>query len=773
MTPTAAPAVNILLVDDQEANLRALEAILRPLGQDLVRAGSGEAALRHLLRQDFAVVLLDVQMRGLDGFETAKLIRGRERSRHTPIIFLTAAETADFPAAKAYTLGAVDYLVKPLVPDILRAKVGVFVQLFQQAERARRMERAEYEQRLANEALRVSERRFRAIIENSYDALALLDPAATIRYASPSTARVLGHAPEEFVGRNGFEFMHPDDLRRTTDIFRRLVEHPGTTLTATFQYRHKDGTWLWIEATGTGLLHEPGVGAVVVNYRDITEQRRAAEALRESEQRFARFMQHLPGLAWAKDLGGRYVYANDAAERAFRTPRAALYGKTDEAVFPPETAAQFKQNDRRALASEAGVRVVETLKQEDGVVHHSVVSKFPIPGPGGRPALVGGMAIDITDRVEMEAALKDADRRKDEFLAVLAHELRNPLAPLLNGLHILRQPGATPQSQEQTRDMMERQLRHLARLVDDLLDVSRISRGKVQLRCERIDLARLARTAAEDRRPVLERAGLALVVKAPETPVWVTGDRTRLAQIVNNLLDNSAKFSDGGRKVTVRVAADAGQRRAVLSVRDEGIGIEPEVLPRLFNVFAQADRSLDRSRGGLGLGLALVKGLAELHAGGAEAFSEGPGRGAEFRVWLPLAEEPAPVAPTAGRPQVSAERRRILVVEDSKDAAESLRVLLELLGHEVRVAYTGPQGVEAAKEWRPDIVLCDIGLPGLDGYGVARALRLNPTTARARLLALTGYGQEEDRRRSREAGFDHHLVKPADPEELQQLLAPA
>jgi PAS domain S-box-containing protein len=679
-----------------------------------------------------------------------------------------------------------------------------------------------------------------------------------------------------------------------------LLATPGAKATTQYRLRHKDGTWHWVEGTGTNLLHDPSVRAIVVNYRDITEQRRAAEALRESEQRFARFMQHLPGLAWAKDVQGRYVYANDAAERAFRAPRAALYGKTDDDVFPPGTAAQFKENDRRALASESGVQVVETLEQEDGVVHHSLVSKFPIPGPDGRPALVGGMAIDITerqraedalaesegrfrqlaeninevfwladpqatqvlyvspayervwgrpcqglyerpqsfldavhpddreraraaaleehsrgeatdveyrvvrpdgsvrwvrdrgfpikdaagrvyrfaglaedvtDKKEAEAALRDADRRKDEFLAVLAHELRNPLAPLLNGLQILRQPAAAPQSQAHARDMMERQLRHLARLVDDLLDVSRISRGKVQLRCERIDLARHARTAAEDRRPVLERAGLALVVETPETPVWVTGDPTRLAQIVNNLLDNSAKFSDGGRKVTVRVTAGAARRQAALSVRDEGVGIEPEMLPRLFNVFAQADRSLDRTRGGLGLGLALVKGLAELHGGEVEAFSEGPGKGAEFTVRLPLAEEPAALAPKAEAPRRSGERHRILVVEDSKDAAESLRLLLELLGHEVRVAYTGPQGVAAAKVWRPDIVLCDIGLPGLDGYGVARELRLNPTTARARLLALTGYGQDEDRRRSREAGFDYHLVKPADPEELQRLLA--
>jgi PAS domain S-box-containing protein len=753
MTPTPAPKVNVLLVDDQEANLLALEATLQPLGQDLVWAGSGNEALHQLLRLDFAVVLLDVQMRGLDGFETARLIRGRERSRHTPIIFLTAAETPDFPAVKAYSLGAVDYLVKPVAPAILRAKVSAFIDLYRHAR------------------LRESERRLRALLANAWDGISLLGPDGTILENFPDSLHRLGYSYEEFVGHNGFEFVHPDDLAAVRGALAKLLVTPAAKATVQYRLRHKDGTWRWVEGTAANLLHEPSVRALVLNYRDVTERRRAEEALRESERRFVRFMQHLPGLAWAKDLEGRYVYANDAAERAFGAQRAALYGQSDEGLFPPETAVQFRENDRKALASEAGVRVVETLKQGDGVVHHSVVSKFPIPGPGGRPALVGGMAIDITDRVEMEEALKEAGRHKDAFLAMLAHELRNPLGPLLTGLHVLRQPRTTWEAREQTWDMLERQVRHLARLVDDLLDVSRITRGKVQLRCERIDLARHARTAAEDRRPVLERAGLALVVEAPETPVWVTGDPTRLAQIVNNLLDNAAKFSGGGGQVTVRVAADAARRQTVLSVRDEGVGIEPEMLPRLFSAFAQADRSLDRSRGGLGLGLALVKGLAELHGGEVEAFSEGPGRGAEFLVRLPLAEEPAPVAPAAGRPELSAERRRILVVEDSKDAAEALRVLLELRGHEVRVAHTGPQGVEAAKGWRPDVVLCDIGLPGLDGCGVARALRLNPATARARLLALTGYGQEEDRRRSREAGFDHHLVKPADPEELQRLLA--
>jgi CheY-like chemotaxis protein len=330
--------------------------------------------------------------------------------------------------------------------------------------------------------------------------------------------------------------------------------------------------------------------------------------------------------------------------------------------------------------------------------------------------------------------------------------------------------------------MMERQTRHLARLLDDLLDVSRITQGRVHLRPERLDLARLVRVTAEDRRHTLEQAGLALAVRAPETPLWLRGDRTRLAQVLNNLLDNAAKFTDRGGRVEVRLAPEGAGAAAdtavtqpgwaVLSVRDTGIGIPAEMLPRLFAVFTQGDRSLDRARGGLGLGLAVVRGLVELHGGRIEAASAGPGKGAVFTIHLPTESEPAALTqPPCDPPCRRGKPLRILVVEDNRDAATSLSLLLEAAGHEVKVAHTGPEGVRLGEAWQPDTVLCDIGLPGMDGYGVARALRSNPATARARLLALTGYGAEEDRERSRQAGFNGHLVKPVDPVELQQILS--
>ena len=641
-----ASQANILLVDDHEANLLALEVVLQPLGQELIKARSGEQALELLHQKDFAVVLLDIRLGGMDGFEVAQRIRAQERSKHTPIIFVTAFESEDFSPEKAYTLGAVDYLVKPLVPEILRAKVEVFLALFQRTEQVRQLQRHQSE----NEALH----RFRVILENSWDALALIGSDGIIRYCSPSTVRILGYTAEEFVGHSIFEFMHPDDRERTQRLFAQLLAKPDDVITSSYRYRHKDGRWRWLEASGANLLADPSVQAIVGNFRDITEQREAEQELRRHAQELA-----------------------------------------------------------------------------------------------------------------------EAHQQKDQFLAMLAHELRNPLAPLRTGIHILRQPQTPQETRERTRDMMERQLRHLSRMVDDLLDVSRIMRGKVQLRKESLDLRQVARTAADDRRPVFEQAGLTLLLDVPESAVCVVGDPTRLAQILNNLLDNAVKFAKGRHCVFVRVQADEENRQAVLSVRDEGIGIEPESLPCVFNPFWQADRSLDRSRGGLGLGLPMVKGLAELHGGSVEAFSEGVERGAEFTVRLPLGEKPPALTEARAVPQAAKKRLRVLVIEDNRDAADSLSLLLSLLGHETRVAYSGLEGVAAAKEWRPNVVLCDIGLPGMDGYEAARQLRQLPGMAKTVLAAITGYGQDTDVQRSKEAGIDYHFLKPIDPAKLNQLLAHA
>jgi signal transduction histidine kinase len=378
---------------------------------------------------------------------------------------------------------------------------------------------------------------------------------------------------------------------------------------------------------------------------------------------------------------------------------------------------------------------------------------------------------ELEQQVQLRTAqLMEAHRRKDAFLTMLAHELRNPLAPLRNALHVLRRRETIDPAVSQGYERMERQVLHLGRIVDDLLDVSRIVQGKIQLRPERVDLARLVRNAVEDHRGMLQQAGLILDVNLPEVPVWVMGDATRLSQIVANLLDNAAKFTGPGGRVNIQLVVDARATNADIVIRDTGIGIERDLLPRLFETFTQADQSLERSKGGLGLGLSLVKGLTELHGGTVHAASAGPRSGAEFTVKLPVLPEPLALSTMPAGTTHAGKPLHVLVVEDNHDAAESLRSLLELHGHKVAVAYCGLDGVKAAERWQPDVVICDIGLPGLDGYAVAGKLRQNPSTAHALLVAVTGYGQNEDRCRSHEAGFDRHLVKPVDPEVLQAIL---
>ena len=499
---------------------------------------------------------------------------------------------------------------------------------------------------------------------------------------------------------------------------------------------------------------------------------RELSALRDTEHRFAEFMQHLPGLAWIKDLQGRYVYANDAVAKAFGQRREELYGKTDDDLFPPETARLFKENDQQALASVTGILTVETLEQDDGRSHSSIVSKFPIPGPDGTTALVGGIAIDITEQKRIEAALREADRHKDEFLATLSHELRNPLAPICNGLELLRPTLRRDPDSSKAYEMIQRQVRQLVRLIDDLLDVARINTGKIALRMQRVELSAVLRDAVEASRPQIEAARQELAVTLPPGPVLLEADGTRLAQVVLNLLNNASKFTGPAGHIWLTAGEEGGA--LVIRVRDSGVGIPPHMLASVFELFTQVDRSPERSRGGLGVGLSLVRTLVEMHGGTVEAFSAGPGLGTEVEVRLPLPERDRAVAqPQAGADTTSDPSRplRILVVDDNHDAAESLAALLTLKDHNVRTAYDGPGALQEALAFQPDVLLLDLGLPGMNGYEVAQRLRDHGHLHHAVLIAVTGWGQDEDRRRSHEAGFRHHLVKPVAPAEIDRLLA--
>jgi signal transduction histidine kinase/ActR/RegA family two-component response regulator len=386
--------------------------------------------------------------------------------------------------------------------------------------------------------------------------------------------------------------------------------------------------------------------------------------------------------------------------------------------------------------------------------------------------LIGAILVaqDITERKRTEETLRDADRRKDQFLATLAHELRNPLAPLRNGLEMMRLAGNNIGSVGQIRVMMERQLGQMVRLIDDLLDVSRISRGRIELRRERVELSQVVTDAVAATRPLIDQAGHELSISLPADPIYVDADLTRLSQVFSNLLNNAAKFTDQGGHIWLTVERRGDE--TVVAVRDSGIGIPADTLPGVFDLFTQEDRSLEKSRGGLGIGLSLVKQLVEMHNGRVDVSSEGHGKGSEFIVYLSIAEawngqQTANDGAEASHPA----KYRILIADDNKDAATSLGMVLNIMGHDTQTAYDGFEALDMAAAFKPDIIVLDIGMPKLNGYDTARRIKVQPWGKNIVLVALTGWGQEEDRRQSQEAGFNFHLVKPLDLASLEKLLA--
>jgi PAS domain S-box-containing protein len=628
------------------------------------------------------------------------------------------------------------------------------------------------EHKRAVSALTESEARYRAVVESQSEMLVRFRPEGTILFANGAYGRALAVDHEALVGRCFWDFVPPGEQPKVKALLARLTP-AAPEVHIENQLETADGTrWtLWtnraLRFDDAGALLEAQATGI-----DITDRKRAEKALSDSEQRFVWFMHHLPGLAWIKDTQGRYVYANEAAAQAFNTPRSSLLGKTDFDLFDAATAGLFRDNDLRALDAPEGVQTVEALQHRDGMLHHSIVSKFKIPGTEDRPTLLGGVAIDITERKRAEEALRDSARRKDEFLAVLGHELRNPLAPLRNGIELLKEWSGAESRLERVLDMMDRQLMHLLRLVDDLLDISRIGRGKAELKPTRIDLRSVIGAAVEQAQPLMTERRHTLNVQQSAIPLAVTGDFERLVQVVANLLTNAATYTDEGGRIDVRTELAGGD--AVVCVADTGLGIAHEHLDTVFEPFAQvAEQTTQASARGLGIGLALSREIVRMHGGKIEAKSAGLGQGSEFRVSVPLAQTRAAVQeaepPARGRAPTRA--RRILVVDDNADAAESLQRILEIYGHTVRAVADGYAALEAFETFRPTVVLLDIGLPELDGYEVARRIRAMPHGRNICLCAITGWGQAEDKRRAREAGFDEHMTKPVDLGALTALIA--
>jgi PAS domain S-box-containing protein len=667
----------VLLVDDHPANLLALEAILQDLGHDLVQAHSGEEALSRLREVEFALVLLDVRMPGLDGFQTARRIRGQQRSQRTPIIFVSAQEGDEFTATEAYRLGAVDYLVKPLVPGAVRAKVAGWVDLFQEKEQAKRQ---------ADQ--------LRLLVQGTTDyAIFMLDTQGHVTTWNAGAERIKGYKAEEIVGRHFSRFYPQEAVERGWPAHElEVAQQEGRFEDEGWRLR-KDGSRFWANVVITALKDDEGhlLGFSKVT-RDLTERKRAEEALRQANAELEDRVQQ-------------------------RTTELAQANEGLEAEV--EQRKRLEQELRRRLGQ-----------------------------------------------------LTEADRHKNEFLAMLAHELRNPLAPVRNALQVLKMPGADRSTVEQARGMMERQVGHLVRLVDDLLDVARIMQGRVELRHERVDLMTVVGRAVETAQPAIDAHGHQLNVSLPPRPVFVHADLVRLSQVISNLLTNAAKYTQQASRIWLTAECDGGE--VVIRVRDTGSGIAPELLPRIFDLFVQADRSLARSQGGLGVGLTLVKRLVEMHGGSVSASSPGPGQGSEFAVRLKALPERQAV--DEGRAQEGPlphglPGRKVLVADDNVDAAESAALLLRLWGHEVRTVHDGLSVLQAVRDFGPEVILLDIGLPGMTGYEVAEQLRAQPEFESLVLAAMTGYGQDQDRRRSREAGFDLHLTKPLDPLKLEAVVA--
>lgn len=569
----------------------------------------------------------------------------------------------------------------------------------------------------------------------------------------------------------------PTDVSRPLgDITHRAVAMPplpgpllGDEVPATeSEIKTTEGHW-FIRRVLPYRNHLGQKEGMVVTFSDVTALKAAQQALQESEQHFRQLADAMPQLVWTTTADGKPEYFNQ---------RFYEYTGTAASTEPTDLWMQVIHPDDREAAAKAWVESVARgsrfeidyrLRAASGLYQWFLGRCVPVRNADSRVTRWFGTSTNIHSQKLAEEALKDADRQKNVFLAMLAHELRNPLAPVLSGLQLLRDHAFAPAMWQQQRDMIERQVQQMKRLLDDLLDVARITSGRISIREDIVDARLCIDQAVETVRYAAEAKKQRLSAEVPDSEIYVKGDATRLTQVFTNLLSNAVKFTGRGGRITLTATVDTD--RFTVRVRDNGIGMTEGTLQHAFDLFSQADQSLDRAEGGLGLGLTLVRRLVELHQGTVEARSEGLKRGSEFRVQLPLTPERRVPEPQAAVVAAPGERRlRILVVDDNVDAAETLAMLLQLVNHEVHIAFDGPSAVTMAAQVQPDAVLLDIGLPGVDGYQVARTLRQTPNLVKTRLIALSGYGQEEDRRRAREAGFDHHMIKPVNNDELFRVL---
>jgi signal transduction histidine kinase/DNA-binding response OmpR family regulator len=917
LVPSDLPPVNILIVDDEPRNLTVLETVLDDPGYRLVRATSPEQALLALVNEEFALLILDVQMPGMTGFELAQTIKTRKKTSQIPIIFLTAHFNDDAHVLEGYGTGAVDYLLKPVNAAALRSKVAVFTELHRRgrdlalANRALAAEvvertRAEDEVRLWNKQLdlRVAERT--SALEASSARLRLATDAAglgfwlwnleldTWSWENDWPAKVLGLAQEQWPGtpKDLQRMMEPGDAARfgaalaetarhlgrlrfegrllgasgkgrTVEIDGRLVEggNERRTVLGTIRdvserheaerevresesryralfhsidegfcvvdmvfdaegvatdlrFRETNGAFhrhsglgdvvgrlasavlpglerVWLDGLGkvaseglsfrhTGRIetlarivdiHAFRIGAdekrsVALLFRDVTEHKRSEEALLERE-RFLSTVTEAARVGIAViDSSYRYRFVNESFQRMLKVARPISVGTLGGSVNPRRWQ-QVKASIDRALAGERlSIEFTIPPSPDSGSDQATHVCAFLEPHTDANQArTVAVVLLDITNLKQLEAELRDADRHKDEFLATLAHELRNPLAPVRNAVSILQLSAVEDSGAQRAAAIIERQVKIMARLIDDLMDVARVNQGRMELRLANVRLDEVIHLAIEASRPQIDDLGHRLEVDLPAGLPVVHADVVRLAQVFMNILTNAAKYTERGGLIVLRARATPDEVH--ITIRDTGIGIAPDNLERVFEMFSQVEVALARSRGGLGIGLSLAKRLVELHGGTITASSAGLGHGSEFEVALPVVPS-APVESTGSPPPAEPARAslRILVVDDNQDGAESLAALLQMRGFTVSTAFDGEQAVAIAESFRPDLVLLDIGLPKLNGYEVCRAIKTQAWASGTRIIAITGWGDPKSRQAATDAGFDRHFVKPISNDQL-------
>jgi len=1015
---------SILMVDDHPARLLTYEAILTGIPVQFVRANSGEEALQQLLKQAFALILLDVNMPGIDGFEVARHVRGHARLGKTPIIFVSGERFSDLDRLKGYEVGAIDYISVPIVPEILRSKVAVLIELFNRrteleqlntaSTEARRLgstdsvaegasathlralfdqtsdikfilrgeldtdrklttwryidanasalslygrtreelvgrtvqdafpdhatrattlcqqallggERLQYETEFANRQLLVrmfavdnecvavtctdisdrrrvemalanSERRFQASVESCPVGVAQNAVDGRFEYVNAGFCNIVGYTPEELSKLTWQQITHPDEIAADSSRAELVLAGKLPHYTIEKRYIRKDGTPVWVSMFGNFIYDDQrrpvqGVAVVVdisarklsdqalqesrqrlllahdaaglgsfdwnvrmdsatwdsrarelwglapgeplnlnvalagvhpadraavaaavqhaldpssggryfARYRvvnvadgitrwieshghvlfdnrtpvrmvgivqDVSERVDADNALRKSEERFRELANNIDQIVWTCDATGQPTWYNDRWYEFSGSTFEQMLNDGWRTLVHPAHYDRIGERFRRCIDTGEVWEETFPVRGKTAEYRWFLSRAIPIKAASGAVLRWFGSSTDITASRNLQEALTEADKRKDEFLAMLAHELRNPVAPILNVAQILSRRDSATNDTAALVSIIQRQATHLARLLDDLLDVARITRGRIELRCKVVHVDECIALAMETVDPLIRSSRHTLEVDRAPEDLLVNVDKDRITQCLTNVLNNAVKYSPPASRI--RVKTSARDHQVVIEVQDFGRGIKPEVLPRIFELFAQGDRTLDRGNSGLGIGLSVCKRLIEMHGGKVTAHSEGEGRGSTFRLSVPLASSRAQPAIHVN-PAPNAAKRRILVVDDNEDAADTIAMLLEMSGHVTKVVYHGTEAINVWSAFGAEIVLLDIGLPDLSGYEVVASLRKTGFAGLA--IALSGFGQPEDKRRALESGFDAHMVKPVDPVALESALA--